>query len=109
MDNLFDWMAWTPATGCFFAALALTLNAMIVLAIRRPEIERIGILGMPTTRGDRLFLSLIAAAIIHLVWIGVAGADTIATVPVAGGIELSSLWLASGISLVVAVALFRTV
>ena len=108
MDNL-AWMAWTPATASFFAALALTLAVMTVLAIRRPEVERLGVLGIPTTRGDRLFLSLIAAAVIHLLWIGVAGADTIATLPIAGGLEISSLWLASGISLVAAAALFRTV
>jgi len=108
MDNL-AWMAWTPTTACFFGALALMLAVMTALAIRRPEIERLGVLGIPTTRGDRLFLSLIAAALIHLVWIGVAGADTIATLPVAGGLEISSLWLASGISLVAAAVLFRTV
>jgi predicted small integral membrane protein len=108
MDGI-AWMAWTPATALFFAALALTLTVMIVLALQQPEVERVGVLGIPTTRGDRLFLSLIAAALIHLGWIGIAGVDTIATVPVIGGIELSSLWLASGISLVVAVALFRTV
>ena len=108
MDNL-AWMAWTPATACFFGALALTLAVMIALAVRRPEVERIGVLGIPTTRGDRLFLSLIAAAIIHLVWLGVAGADAVATFPVAGGLEISSLWLASGISLVVAAVMFRTV
>jgi len=102
-------MAWTPVTACFFVALALTLAVMTVLAIRRPEVERLGVLGIPTTRGDRLFLSLIAAAMIHLIWIGVAGADTIATLPIAGGLEISSLWLASGISLVAAAALFRTV
>jgi predicted small integral membrane protein len=108
MDNL-TWMAWTPATACFFGALALTLAVMIGLAVRKPEVERLGVLGIPTTRGDRLFLSLIAAALIHLVWLGIAGADTIATFQVAGGLEVSSLWLASGISLVAAVALFRTV
>jgi predicted small integral membrane protein len=108
MDNL-AWMAWTSVTACFFGALALTLAVMTVLAIRRPEVERLGVLGTPTTRGDRLFLSLIAAAVIHLIWIGVAGADTIATFPVAGGFEISSLWLASGISLATAVVLFRTV
>jgi predicted small integral membrane protein len=108
MDNL-AWMAWTPVTASFFAALALTLAVMTVLAIRRPEVERLGVLGIPTTRGDRLFLSLIAAALIHLIWIGVAGADTIATLPVAGGLEISSLWLASGISLATAAVLFRTV
>ena len=65
---------------------------------------------IPTTRGDRLFISLIMAAVIHLLWIGLVGNDTILTLPVGEeGIELSSLWLATVISLVSAVAIFRTV
>jgi predicted small integral membrane protein len=46
---------------------------MTWLAVAYPEAERIGILRIPTTRGDRLFLSLIAAAVIHLLWIGFVG------------------------------------
>jgi predicted small integral membrane protein len=50
------------------------------------------------------------AAVIHLLWIGLVGTDTILTLPVGeAGIELSSLWLATVISLVSAVAIFRTV
>jgi predicted small integral membrane protein len=108
MDHL-AWMAWTPATGVFFAVLALTLFVMTMLAVAKPEAERVGALGIPTTRGDRLFISLVLAAVIHLVWIGLAGTNTIATLPIGGGIEFSSLWLATAISLVVAGAIFRTV
>ena len=68
-----------------------------------------GILGIPTTRGDRLFLSLVLAAVIHLAWIGFVGAPPIAALPVGEGLELSSLWLATPISLVAAVVVFRTV
>lgn len=75
-----------------------------------PEAERVGVLSIPTTRGDRLFISLILAAVIHLVWIGLVGTDPIASLPIGEeGIEISSLWLASGISLVTAVLIFRTV
>ena len=50
------------------------------------------------------------AAVIHLVWIGLVGTDTIWTLPVGeAGIELSQPWLATVISLVSAVAIFRTV
>ena len=49
------------------------------------------------------------AAVIHLLWIGFVGTDPIATLPIGEGIELSSLWLATVISLVSAVAIFRTV
>ena len=46
---------------------------MTGLAIRYPEAERYGVLRIPTTRGDRLFLSLLGAAFIHLAWIGLVG------------------------------------
>jgi predicted small integral membrane protein len=103
------WMAWTLPTAIFFVLLSTTLGVMTWLAVAFPEAERVGILRIPTTRGDRLFISLIMAAVIHLLWIGFVGTDAIATVPVGEGIELSSLWLATAISLVSAVAIFRTV
>lgn len=104
------WMAWTLPTAIFFAALACTLAVMTWLAATYPEAERVGVLRIPTTRGDRLFISLILAAVIHLMWIGLVGTDPIASLPIGeDGIEISSLWLASGISLVTAVLIFRTV
>jgi predicted small integral membrane protein len=109
MDSI-AWMAWTLPTAIFFAALGCTLAIMTWLAVAYPEAERVGVLRIPTTRGDRLFLSLILTAIIHLVWIGLVGTDTIATLPIGeDGIEVSSLWLATLISLGFAVLIFRTV
>ena len=109
MPESLAWMAWTAPTAIFFVLLAATLAVMTWLAIAYPEAERVGILRIPTTRGDRLFISLIMAAVIHLLWIGFVGTDTVATPPVGEGLELSSLWLATVISLVSAVAIFRTV
>jgi predicted small integral membrane protein len=108
MENI-AWMAWTLPTAIFFALLAMTLAVMTWLAIAYPEAERVGILRIPTTRGDRLFVSLILAAVIHLLWIGFVGTNAIATLPIGEGVELSSLWLATVISLVSAVVIFRTV
>ena len=108
MDNI-AWMAWTLPTAIFFVLLAMTLAVMTWLAAAYPEAERVGALRIPTTRGDRLFISLITAAVIHLAWIGFMGTDTIATLPIGEGVEISSLWLASLISLGSAVAIFRTV
>ena len=108
MENI-AWMAWTLPTAIFFVMLSLTLGVMTWLAVAYPEAERVGILRIPTTRGDRLFISLVLTAVIHFVWIGFVGTDTIATLPIGEGIELSSLWLATVISLVLAVAIFRTV
>ena len=108
MSN-FAWMAWTLPTAIFFVMMALTLGAMTWLAAAYPEAERVGVLRIPTTRGDRLFISLVLAAVIHLLWIAFVGADTLLTLPIGEGVEISSLWLATGISLVSAVAIFRTV
>jgi len=51
-------------------------------------------LRIPTTRGDRLFISLLGSAFIHLAWLGLVGPD---------------LWWASGLSLLYAALVFRTV
>jgi predicted small integral membrane protein len=109
MENI-AWMAWTVPTAIFFVMLSLTLGVMTWLAVAYPEAERIGILRIPTTRGDRLFISLVLAAVIHLLWIAFVGTDTIATLPIGeDGVEISSLWLATVISLLSAVAIFRAV
>jgi predicted small integral membrane protein len=109
MENI-AWMAWTLPTAIFFGLLACTLAVMTWLALAYPEAERVGALRIPTTRGDRLFISLILAAVIHLVWIGTVGTDAVATLPIGEeGIELSSLWLATVISFVSAIAVFRKV
>jgi predicted small integral membrane protein len=55
---------------------------------------RRGILGLDTTRGDRLFISLLGSAFIHLGWLAFAG---------------QSPWRALAISVVFAVAVFRWV
>ena len=107
--NSIAWMAWTLPTAIFFAALACTLAVTTYLAAVYPEAERVGVLRIPTTRGDRLFVSLVLAAVIHLVWIGLVGTDPILTLPIGEGVEISSLWLATLISLLSAVVIFRTV
>ncbi|QOZ31984.1 DUF2160 domain-containing protein [Bradyrhizobium sp. CCBAU 53421] len=103
------WMAWTWPTAAFFVLLASTLGMMTWLAIANPEAERVGVLRIPTTRGDRLFVSLVLAAVIHLLWIGLVGTDPIFTLPIGEGVEISSLWLGTVISLLSAVVIFRTV
>lgn len=105
----FAWMAWTPATAIFFGCIAAALTVLTVLALRYPETERIGVLRLPTTRGDRFFISLLGAAFIHLVWIPAVGVDTAFTLPWGEGIEVSRLWGASVVSLLYAMAVFRWV
>jgi predicted small integral membrane protein len=67
------WMAWTFPVALFFWVIASLLVLMTLLAIRFPETPRIGILRIETTRGDRLFISLLGSAFIHLIWLFLAG------------------------------------
>ena len=90
----FAWMAWTWQPAIFFAVIASLLALMTVLAIAHPETERVGVLRIPTTRGDRLFVSLLGSAFITLAWLGLVGPD---------------LWWALGLDLVYAAAVFRYV
>jgi predicted small integral membrane protein len=67
------WMAWTYPTAIFFAVIALLLISFTVLAIRFPETPRVGVLRIETTRGDRLFITLLGSAFINLAWLGLIG------------------------------------
>ncbi len=88
------WMAWTWPTALFFLVIFLLLALMTFLAIRYPETPRVGVLRLETTRGDRLFISLLGSAFINLAWLGLLG---------------SPLWGALVLCLIYAAAVFRWV
>jgi predicted small integral membrane protein len=69
-----SWMAWTWQTGLFFVVIAVLLISMTVWELRSPGGNpRRGILALETTRGDRLFISLLGSAFICLAWLGIFG------------------------------------
>ncbi|MGD1885820.1 MAG: DUF2160 domain-containing protein [Cohaesibacteraceae bacterium] len=65
-----SWMAWTMETAVFFGAIATLLVIFTILAIKFPETPRVGVLRIETTRGDRLFITLLGSAFINLAWLG---------------------------------------
>ena len=69
-----EWMAWTWPTAAFFGIIAAILITFTVLAIKYPEAPRSGILRIETTRGDRLFITLLGSAFINLAWLGLLSA-----------------------------------
>jgi len=69
-----QWMAWTLPTAIFFAVIACLLLTFTVLAIKYPETPRTGVLRIETTRGDRLFITLLGSAFINLAWLGLVSA-----------------------------------
>ena len=67
-----SWMAWTLPTAIFFGVIACLLISFTVWEILKPGGgPRMGILGIETTRGDRLFVTLLGSAFIHLLWLAV--------------------------------------
>ena len=69
---MFDWMAWTLPVAVFFSSIALMLVGMTVWELKSPTVERKGWLPMTTTRGDRLFIGLLAAAYLNLAFVAVS-------------------------------------
>ena len=95
MDIDLGWMAWTWETAAFFLTIAGLLVAMTLWEIASPGgAPRDGILGLRTTRGDRLFISLLGSAYINLAWLGLVGPN---------------LTWALGLSLLYTLAVFRWV
>lgn len=67
------WMAWSFPVAMFFWLIVSTLLVFSFLAMRFPEKPRLGILGIFTTRGDRLFITLLGSAFINISWLGLSG------------------------------------
>ena len=67
------WMAWTLPTALFFAGIALLLVVMVLIELRWPTQLARGFLPIVTTRGDRVFISLLSAGFIHIAWLGFFG------------------------------------
>ena len=86
-DNGRNWQISLKQTGVFIA--------MVIWEKKSPGgSPRKGILGLDTTRGDRLFISLLGSAFIHLFWLALVG---------------SVLWIATIICVGYAVIVFRYV
>lgn len=68
------WMAWTPATLAVFLGIFSAMGVLTVIEILRPGGgERLGVLGLVTTRGDRLFLTLLGTVYIFMGWLWLVG------------------------------------
>ena len=71
----FSWMAWTKPTAYFFLTILCFLITLTVWEIKVPGGNpRNSVLGFETTRGDRLFMSLLGSAYIHIFWIALTSA-----------------------------------
>jgi predicted small integral membrane protein len=69
---MFEWMVWTLPVAVFFSCIVLMLIGMTIWEIKSPTVMRKGFLPIATTRGDRLFIGLLTAGYINVIFVGLA-------------------------------------
>ena len=83
----FSWMAWTWPTILFFLFILFCISGMAVWEKFSPGgSPRKGVFGLETTRGDRLFISLLGSIFIFLGWLWLF------STPLWGALVLSIIW-----------------
>lgn len=100
---MFEWMAWTTPVAVFFVCIALMLAGMTVWELKSPTRMTRGFLPMETTRGDRLFIGLLCAAYVNLMFVGLSG-------KLAAWLSLDadpSIWFSFGVSMLVLALVMR--
>jgi predicted small integral membrane protein len=80
------------ADALFFAFIALALDHADLACDLPAATPRQGILGFPTTRGDRFFVSLIGSAFIFILWMRFDG---------------GALWYPLALSFLYGIAMFK--
>ena len=81
------WMAWTWPTAAFFIFVATCIATLTIWELKSPGGDpRRGIFMIDTTRGDRLFITILGSAFIFLAWL------FFMSTPLWGGLILSLIW-----------------
>ena len=100
---MFEWMAWTLPVAVFFSCIVLMLIGMTIWEIKSPTTLRRGWLPIATTRGDRLFIGLMAAAWVNLGFVAVSEkAITWFNLE-----QEPSIWISAGVSALLLVLIMR--
>ncbi|MDW8084517.1 MAG: DUF2160 family membrane protein [Candidatus Caldarchaeum sp.] len=66
LNSLMPWMYWKAELVLFLAGFFSFLTFLAVLSLKRPSNARVGILRIPTTLGDRVFISAVSLIAIML-------------------------------------------
>ena len=100
---MFEWMAWTTPVAVFFTCIGLMLAVMTLCEVKWPTRARKGFLPIATTRGDRLFIGLLCAAYVNLLFVAFSER-------LEGWLHLDdepSVWIGAAISLALLVLIMR--
>ncbi len=88
-----SWMAWTWPTALFFIGIFSAMGVLTLLELRNPGgDERKGVFGLVTTRGDRLFMTILGSIYILLAGLGLFGMPLWGPLAVAIGWAIFCFW-----------------
>ena len=65
---MFAWMLWTVPSAIGFALIVGIIIVINIVDVWLPGYSRKGFLPIATTRGDRVYIALVAAAFVFLLW-----------------------------------------
>ncbi len=65
---MFAWMLWTVPSAIAFGLIVALIIAINIIDAFVPGYSRKGFMPIATTRGDRLYISLVGAVLVFLVW-----------------------------------------
>jgi predicted small integral membrane protein len=100
---MFEWMAWTLPVAVFFCSIVLMLIGMTVWELKSPTTSRRGWLPLETTRGDRLFIGLLAAAYVNLAFVALSEK----MVTWFGLVDEPSIWISFTLSMALLALIMR--
>lgn len=100
---MFEWMAWTTPVAVFFVCIGLMLVGMTTWELKSPTALTRGFLPLETTRGDRLFIGLLSAAYVNLIFVGLSGKLALWL-----GLDADpSIWFGFGLSIALLILVMR--
>ena len=100
---MLNWMAWTLPVAVFFSCIVAMLIGMTLWELKSPTVMRKGFLPIATTRGDRLFIGLVVAAYLNLLFVALSERMvTWFSLP-----EEPSVWISFGVSMAVLALIMR--
>jgi predicted small integral membrane protein len=79
-----DWMYWTIPTILFVGFILLMLIGLSIWDAKDPGWARQGILPIETTRGDRVFMSILTTLSVFCLWLYFIGITAVWSVLVVG-------------------------
>ena len=76
--KMLGWMHWTVPSAVGVLGLITVIVGLNIVDIYKPGYARKGFLPIPTTRGDRVFISVLSTVIVWFLWLKFVPGESVA-------------------------------